>query len=238
MGIGIRPHARRPVLPEVRLTTPHGDRDLVRRGASIGIIPQLTTPHGDRDHLGCGCLNRVRVHPHYPSWGSGSAGPIGVQPDAVADLTTPHGDRDLLAKHRCRSALGLTTPHGDRDPGNSNASTSGQSTHYPSWGSGSPVPEGTTTTVTIYLTTPHGDRDLETSRTNLLTLPLGSLPLMGIGIPRQRSPELICDKCLTTPHGDRDRVHIPQPSPRQTYLTTPHGDRDPFGVRSKVCGEP
>ena len=97
-------------------------------------------------------------------------------------LITPHGDQErervagLAPRHR-----ELITPHGDQEPSSSPGRTPTRaSTHYPSWGSGTPV---------------SGSHRLAAN---------ASLPLMGIrnALRRARQPP---GRPLITPHGDQER---------------------------------
>ena len=121
----------------------------------------LITPHGDRELDFRVQLTAPPRTPHYPSWGSGTRHAVGVEQRAVP-LITPHGDREPGAcGWRRPASTPLITPHGDRELGSpfhvfvdfglfslplmgignftmSQPMPCPTSTHYTSWGSGTP----------------------------------------------------------------------------------------------------
>ena len=178
-------------------------------------------PHGDRKPLRCAADRCVRA-PHYPSWGSETAGEPVVG----------------------RAHLGLITPHGDRKRPATGSTTSRPEPHYPSWGS-----ETTDSVRQARFAGAHypswGSETSVWRQTRAWKL--NSLPLMGIGNApaRQSSSDR---EALITPHGDRkpagkasftvaQRSHYPswgsETARRMSRtnacsrLITPHGDRKP-----------
>ena len=142
---------------------------------------------------------------HYPSWGSETAGGKAELPPR-ADLITPHGDRKLVWRRRivvvrhelslplmgignrpCLADGGGQEEHSLPLMGIGNCRRAARiarslGSHYPSWGSETPV-GGRRRRPVDALITPHGDR-------------------------KQGSGGLHCEQYLVliTPHGDRKRA--------------------------------
>ena len=159
---------------------------------------------------------------HYPSWGLGT-GPVEVGERRTLGLITPHGDWEphwFCNSPPIRSAslplMGIGNPHGPY-----RASARCATSHYPSWGLGTPTSRHRMATT----------RPAHYPSWGLGTLSppvppvryVHSLPLMGIGNPHPGSDHHLGILLLITPHGDWERA-ISGSRRMRFELITPHGD--------------
>ena len=195
MGIGnrqgvLRPRVRdrhRVSLPLMRI----GTHDQALRPRLL--ILDLITPHGDRKPA----WRRRRAMPapsrppHYPSWGSETCTTHGTRRATSSSLPLMGiGNVHPGSPDGSRRANQLITPHGDRKLAGRRSGprhdASRPRSHYPSWGSETPVDQPAAGAGRD-LITPHGDRKRPPAPSGGSRCP-ASLPLMGIGNLRSAAP--------------------------------------------------
>ncbi len=251
MGIGNIPFRRggRPAIPI--LITPHGDRELGQHSsACLEYIYRLITPHGDRE-LDILTVSRfavatILITPH------GDREPLAVLAINTGRpfLITPHGDRERHLPRGRPYDLGfslplmgignptrplcshashlwpLITPHGDREPWRRNATCHRRRpSHYPSWGSGTPVRFAASPTVRTSL--PLMGIGNETRQDKHQDSVHAHYPSWGSGTGLFSLGTAWSPRQLITPHGDREPEGSPDAHLIDTRLITPHGDREP-----------
>ena len=122
---------------------------------------------------------RLASTSHYPSWGLGTLGYLPRIRRTTTGLITPHGDWEHDVPGLLHLELRLITPHGDWELDRGRwIEGLNITSHYPSWGLGTIVPNQEQTRF------------------------LNSLPLMGIGNVYVRLDGGPWLPLLITPHGD------------------------------------
>ena len=123
----------------VTLITPHGDRKLRRTRHPPATTPSHYPSWGSETvwHEG---KKRVEPGAHYPSWGS-ETGRLHVHVHRAVAASLPlMGIGNLRHLSLAPPAAHLITPHGDRKPLTGRGELIDRDrTHYPSWGSETPV---------------------------------------------------------------------------------------------------